>query len=38
VANYPDHGRSMDAILARADRAMYTAKQKGRDGVVKFEA
>jgi diguanylate cyclase (GGDEF)-like protein len=38
VANYPDHGRTIDAILARADRAMYLAKQKGRDGVVRFEA
>ena len=37
VANYPDHGRSIDAVLARADRAMYLAKQNGRDGVVKFE-
>ncbi len=37
VASYPDNGRSIDAILARADRAMYLAKQRGRDGVVKFE-
>jgi diguanylate cyclase (GGDEF)-like protein len=37
VANYPEHGRSIDAVLARADRAMYVAKQNGRDGVVKFE-
>ena len=36
VANYPDHGRSIDAVLARADRAMYLAKQNGRDGVVKI--
>lgn len=38
LASYPEHGRSIDAILARADRAMYLAKQNGRDGVVKFES
>jgi diguanylate cyclase (GGDEF)-like protein len=38
IAAYPDHARSMDSLLARADRAMYLAKQRGRDGVVKFEA
>jgi PleD family two-component response regulator len=28
----------MDAIVARADRAMYRAKQQGRNRVVQFEA
>ena len=37
VACFPDHGRSMDAVMARADRAMYVAKREGRDGVVQFE-
>jgi diguanylate cyclase (GGDEF)-like protein len=38
IASFPKDGQSLDAILARADRAMYVAKQRGRDGVVKFEA
>jgi diguanylate cyclase (GGDEF)-like protein len=37
VACYPEHGRSIDAVMARADRAMYNAKREGRDGVVEFE-
>ena len=27
-------GESLDALIARADTAMYTAKQQGRDQVV----
>ena len=38
LASYPDAGRSIDAIQGRADRAMYTAKQQGRNQVVKFKA
>ncbi len=38
VASHPDDGNSMDAIVARADRAMYRAKQQGRNRVVPFEA
>jgi len=38
LASYPEDGRAIDAILARADRAMYLAKQSGRNGVVKFQA
>jgi len=38
IASYPEAGRTLDSILGRADRAMYLAKQKGRNGVVKFEA
>ena len=36
VASYPEDGRSMDAIQGRADRAMYLAKEQGRNRVVKF--
>jgi len=36
VASYPEDGRSMDAVQSRADRAMYLAKEQGRNRVVKF--
>ena len=38
VASYPDDGRSIDAIQGRADRAMYLAKEQGRNRAVKFAA
>ena len=38
IASYPKDGQTLDAILGRADRAMYVAKQRGRNGVVKFES
>jgi diguanylate cyclase (GGDEF)-like protein len=38
VAAHPADGNSLDAIVARADRAMYAAKQSGRNRVVSFEA
>ena len=34
VALFPDHGRDMDTLVARADAAMYLAKRGGRDRVV----
>ena len=36
LASYPDDGRSVDAIQGRADRAMYLAKEQGRNQVVKY--
>jgi diguanylate cyclase (GGDEF)-like protein len=36
LACYPEDGRSLDAIQARADRAMYRAKEQGRNLVAKF--
>ena len=38
VAGYPGDGRSLDAVLAHADRAMYAAKEQGRNRVVKYTA
>jgi two-component system cell cycle response regulator len=32
IAVYPDHGTSSDALLRRADEALYAAKRGGRDG------
>ena len=38
AAGYPADGNTMDALVARADRAMYKAKQEGRNRVVQFQA
>jgi diguanylate cyclase (GGDEF)-like protein len=38
VACYPEDGRTLDALAARADRALYQAKQEGRNRVVRFVA
>ena len=38
IAGYPQDGSSIDAITARADRAMYQAKRLGRNRVVRFLA
>jgi diguanylate cyclase (GGDEF)-like protein/PAS domain S-box-containing protein len=36
VAVYPEHGRNVSELLARADMAMYRAKEIGRDAVQVF--
>ncbi len=34
VASFPDDGQTMDALVGRADRALYKAKNSGRNKVV----
>jgi diguanylate cyclase (GGDEF)-like protein len=38
AASYPQDGRTIDALLARADRAHYQAKEAGRTRVALFRA
>ena len=35
-ASFPEDGRTLDALAARADRALYPAKQAGRNRVVRY--
>jgi diguanylate cyclase (GGDEF)-like protein len=37
IATHPADGSTLDAVVARADRAMYQAKQSGRNRVMQFE-
>ncbi|HUG76966.1 MAG TPA: GGDEF domain-containing protein [Burkholderiales bacterium] len=36
VATYPEDGRTLDALAARADGALYEAKRQGRNRSLKF--
>jgi diguanylate cyclase (GGDEF)-like protein len=37
IASFPDHGRSKDDLIARADQAMYLVKGRGKNGVALAE-
>ena len=37
VAQFPVHGETPDKLIARADKALYWAKEHGRDQSVSFE-
>jgi diguanylate cyclase (GGDEF)-like protein/PAS domain S-box-containing protein len=36
VATFPDHGSSIDEVIARADKALYHAKNTGRNQAVLY--
>ncbi|MEA4909147.1 MAG: PAS domain S-box protein [Anaerolineaceae bacterium] len=38
VSSYPEHGASIDELLRRADKALYRAKDEGRDRVMVSES
>ncbi len=37
VSCFPEDGRGIDSIVARADRAMYLAKEQGRNRVLHYQ-
>ena len=37
AAAFPEDGGTLDAVVARADRAMYQAKQQGRNRVMRYQ-
>ena len=36
IASFPEDGATLDALASHADRALYSAKQDGRNRTVKF--
>jgi diguanylate cyclase (GGDEF)-like protein len=36
ISIYPEDGNNAEALLAHADEAMYQVKERGRDGIERF--
>mgnify|MGYP001587068423 FL=1 len=36
TASYPEDGRTAEALIRRADEALYWVKSRGRDGLASF--
>jgi diguanylate cyclase (GGDEF)-like protein len=36
IASYPEDGGNLEIILEKADKAMYRAKQRGRNRVIPY--
>jgi diguanylate cyclase (GGDEF)-like protein len=37
IASYPANGKSRESVLRSADRAMYAAKDAGRDHILTYD-
>jgi GGDEF domain-containing protein len=37
IASYPTNGLTREAILRAADKAMYAAKEAGRDHILSYD-